>query len=579
MILQALTDYYRTLEQKGSIAPPGWSEVKVTFTLYIDSLGNLEQVSSLQTQQPKGKKMVLSYPSIRLPAPVKRSSGIASNFLCDNSSYLLGVDNKGKPQRSVDCFQACKALHEKILSGVDTPAAHALRSFFNTWQPCEAENHPALKDDWNEILSGGNLIFWYDGAFIHDDPQIRLAWERHYSNTVDGNMPQMVCLVTGEKGPVESVHPSIKNVQGAQSSGAALVSFNASAFCSYGKEQNFNAPTSKYAAFAYTTALNHLLSDREHVYRVGDTTVVCWAKDGGTISQNMMGWAVFGQPPVYRLADMQAALKKLCDGGTAELDEEHLDPNVEFYILGLSPNAARLSVRFFLRNSFGAFLRNAQAHQQRLEIVKPAYDKFDTLPLWKLLDETVNQNSRDKTPAPNLAGETLRAILMNTRYPATLLNGVTLRIRAEHTVTRGRAAILKAYYLKAPNIDVPKEVLTMSLNPDSSNVPYNLGRLFSVLEAIQASANPGINTTIKDKYFNSASATPGHVFPVLLNLAQKHLKKLDGGLRTHYDKQLTSLLAKLRETYPARLNLPQQGSFQLGYYHQTQARYEKKEEK
>ena len=389
----------------------------------------------------------------------------------------------------------------------------------------------------------------------------------------------MVCLVTGEKGPVESVHPSIKNVQGAQFSGAALVSFNAPAFCSYGKEQNFNANTRKYEAFAYTTALNHLLSDREHVYRVGDTTVVCWAKDGGIAAQNMMGWAVFGQPPVYRLADLQSALKKLCGGGIAELNEEYLDPNMEFYILGLSPNAARLSVRFFLRNSFGAFLRNAQAHQQRLEIVKPAYDKWDTLPIWKLLDETVNQNSRDKTPAPDLAGETLRAILMNTRYPATLLNGVTLRIRAEHAVTRGRAAILKAYYLKAPNTDVPKEVLTMSLNPDSSNVPYNLGRLFSVLEAIQASANPGINTTIKDKYFNSASATPGHVFPVLLNLAQKHLKKLDGGLRTYYDKQLTSLMTKLGESYPARLNLPQQGSFQLGYYHQTQARYEKKEEK
>lgn len=575
MILQALTDYYRTLEQKGKIAPPGWSESKVSFALYIDTLGSLEQVVSLQIEQSKGKKKVLTPQSMRLPAPVKRSSGIASNFLCDNSSYLLGVDSKGKPQRSVDCFQACAALHEQILADVDTPAARALLAFFRTWQPGEAATHPALKEYWDEILSSGNLVFWYGGTYIHDDPQIRLAWERHYSSAADRDAPQMVCLVTGEKGPVESVHPSIKNVQGAQSSGAALVSFNAPAFCSYGKEQNFNAPTSKYAAFAYTTALNHLLSDREHVYRVGDTTVVCWAKDGGIASQNMMGWAVFGQPPVYRLADLQAALKKLCDGGAAKLNEEHLDPNMEFYILGLAPNAARLSVRFFLRNSFGAFLRNAQAHQQRLEIVKPAYDKFDTLPLWKLLDETVNQNARDKKPAPDLAGETLRAILMNTRYPATLLNGVTLRIRAEHAVTRGRAAILKAYYLKAANADVPKEVLTMSLNPDSSNVPYNLGRLFSILEAIQASANPGINTTIKDKYFNSASATPGHVFPVLLNLAQKHLKKLDGGLRTYYDKQLTSLLAKLGETYPARLNLPQQGSFQLGYYHQTQARYEK----
>ena len=224
-------------------------------------------------------------------------------------------------------------------------------------------------------------------------------------------------------------------------------------------------------------------------------------------------------------------------------------------------------------------MRNVQAHQERLKIVRPASDKFETIPLWKLLNETVNQKSNDKTPAPNMAGEVLRAILTGSRYPATLLNGVTLRIRAEHEVTRGRAAILKAYYLQNPHPDVPKEVLTVSLNPDSNNIPYLLGRLFSTLEAIQSAANPGINATIMDKYFNSASATPAMVFPVLLKLAQKHLKKLDVGLRTYYDKQLTDLLSRLGEEYPARLNLPQQGSFQLGYYHQTQARYEKKEDK
>lgn len=238
----------------------------------------------------------------------------------------------------------------------------------------------------------------------------------------------MVCLVTGKRGPVENIHPSIKNVQGAQSSGAALVSFNAPAFCSYGKEQNYNAPTSKYAAFAYTTALNHLLADREHVYRMGDTTVVCWAKCGGDVYQNLIGWAFFGQESAYTLADLQSALKNLCGGRAVELDEARLDPDMDFFILGLAPNAARLSVRFFLHNTFGNFLKNAQAHQQRLEIIRPAYDKFDTIPLWKLLDETVNQSSRDKTPSPNMAGEVLRSVLSDAPYPATLLNGVTLRI-------------------------------------------------------------------------------------------------------------------------------------------------------
>lgn len=577
MILQALTEYYQTRAEKGKIAPPGWSCIKVSFALSIGDSGSLDQIISVQTEQPKGKKIVLAPQSMMLPAPVKRSSGIAANFLCDNSSYLLGIDEKGKPQRAVQCFDASRSLHEKILKEVDSPAARALLAFFRTWKPGQTESLPAGCGE--EFLSGSNLVFWYDGGYVHDDPAVRRAWEKYYDSTGEGDAPEMICLVTGEKGPVENIHPSIKNVRGAQSSGAALVSFNAPAFCSYGKEQSLNAPTGKYAAFAYTTALNHLLADREHVYHIGDTSVVCWAKGGGAAYQNMMGWALFGQDISYSITDMQSALEKLCRGSTVDFEEERLDPDMKFYILGLAPNAARLSVRFFLQNTFGAFLKNAQAHQKRLEIIKPAYDKFDSIPLWKLLDETVNQKSKDKMPSPGMSGETLRAILMDTRYPATLRNGVTLRIRAEHEVTRGRAAILKAYYLKAPNKDVPKEVLTVSLNPDSSNAAYNLGRLFSVLEAIQSAANPGINATIKDKYFNSASATPGHVFPVLLNLAQKHLKKLDGGLRTYYEKQLSELLAKLGETYPARMNLPQQGSFQLGYYHQTQARYAKKEEK
>jgi CRISPR-associated protein Csd1 len=226
-------------------------------------------------------------------------------------------------------------------------------------------------------------------------------------------------------------------------------------------------------------------------------------------------------------------------------------------------------------------LKNVQEHQQRLEIVHPAND-FDTLPVWRLLNETVNQNTKDKSPSPGLSGELLRAILMNTPYPATLLNGVVLRIRAEREVTRGRAAIVKAYYLKHPNKkQIPEEVLTVSLNPDSTNVPYTLGRMFSVLEAIQSSANPGINTTIKDKYFNSASTIPATVFPTLINLAQKHLRKLkgtNGGLAVFYEKQLAELSGSVGEAFPSRLSLPQQGAFQLGYYHQTAARYQKKEE-
>ena len=582
MILQALTEYYRVLEREGRISAPGWGRVKVSFALCLDASGALEQVLPLHTEQAVGKKVVLAPQSIVLPAQVKRTAGVAANFLCDNSSYLLGIDGKGKPQRTQECFAACKALHEVLLIGAGASAALAVLAFFRSWEPEKAREDPVLADYLDEILAGGNLVFRTADGFVHNDPAVRRAWDLHYNSVSDGETLGF-CLVTGEYGPVEAVHPSIKNVSGAQSSGAALVSFNAPAFCSHGKEQSFNAPTGKYAAFAYTSALNHLLSDRDSVFRIGDATVVCWAKNARPAYTALFGGAFFGDvPAAYTEADIRGKVEALCSGQSVSFEQERLDPGMDFYVLGLSPNSARLSVRFFLHDSFGRFLANIREHYRRLEIVRPAYDKFETLPLWKLLSETVNQNTKDKSPSPDLAGELLRSILDGSRYPATLLNGVTLRIRAEREITRGRAAILKAYYLKNPHTDVPKEVLTVSLNPESANIPYNLGRLFSVLEAIQESANPGINATIKGKYFNSAASTPAVVFPILVNLSQKHLKKLrssNPGLAVFYEKQLAGLLAAFGESYPNRMSLPQQGSFQLGYYHQTQARYQSKEEK
>lgn len=576
MILQALVRHYEDLIGLNMIAPPGWDQVKVSYALELDEQGQLLRAVSIQENVVKGKKAVLTPRLMELPAPVKRASNVAPNFLWDNSSYILGVDNKGKPKRAKECFVASRSLHEQLLAGTDAASARALLHFFQNWDPEKAETHPALSNDINSIMAGANLVFRFQGAFVHEDPAIRQAWQAYYDADCGG--PTMVCLVTGRDASVEAIHPSIRGVQGAQSSGAALVSFNAPAFCSYGKDQNLNAPTSKYAAFAYTSALNHLLADRGHLYRFGDTTVVCWAEGGEPAFQDAFSAFTFGAQSCYTERELRDMVGQLLHGDPIRYEETLLDPDRPFYILGLAPNAARLSVRFFLRNSFGGFLKNVQKHYERLDIVKPAFDKFDTLPLWKLLGETVNQNSKDKTSSPNMTGAVLRAILMNEPYPATLLHGALLRIRAEQEVTRGRAAIIKAYYLKRPQPDIPKEVLTVSLNPKSTNIPYTLGRLFSVLEAIQSSANPGINATIKDRYFNAASATPGHIFPILLNLSQKHLRKLEGGLRVYYEKQIAELTGVLSETFPSRLNLPQQGAFQLGYYHQTQKRYEKKEE-
>lgn len=576
MILQALTQLYEDLHKRGDIAAPGWSKTKISFALCLDGEGQLTQVIPTMREVAKGKKTFPAPQEIELPAPVKKTSGISSNFLWENSGYLLGVDQKGKPERSKECFKSAAKLHHTILDGVDSPVAKSILAFFDTWQPENAAEHPALAGQLDEVTAGGiNLLFRVCGCNAQEDAAIREAWQR-YREGVAENAVKMQCLVTGREDSIMPTHPSIKGVRDAQTSGAALVSFNAPAFCSYGREQNYNAPVGAYAAFAYTAALNHLLADRNNVQFIGDTTVVCWAEGADPIYPDLFMSFVSGNLPASLSEnDVRAVLKRLAQGLPCKGLE--VDTHRAFYILGLAPNAARLSVRFFLRDSFGAVLKNVNEHYERMELVRPAYERFSYLPLWAMLRETVNLNARDKSPSPAMAGATARAVFSGGLYPASLLEATMLRIRAERSITWGRAAILKAYYLKNPHNDCPEEVLTVSLNESSTNPAYTLGRLFSVYEAVQQAANPGINTTVKDKYFNSASTMPGSIFPVLNNLCQKHLRKLDSKLRVFYDKQIMELKGILGEEYPARMTLAQQGSFDLGYYHQTQKRFTKKE--
>lgn len=566
MILQALTQLFEDLARKGKVARPGWSSAKISYALCLTESGALESVVPLLREDPGGKKQLQPTP-MDLPAAVKRTVGIQPNFLWDNSSYLLGVDEKGKPERSKECFLACAQLHHQILQGVDSPAAKAILAFFDSWQPELAQEHPALKDCWEEVMKGANLIFRVEGTFAQHDPLLRAAWDDHYGN-VSGEKQQ--CLVTGNLDVAEPVHPAVKGVAGAQSSGAALVSFNAPAFCSYGKEQSLNAPVGKYAAFAYTAALNYLLADRENVHRIGDTTVVCWAEGAEPQYNLLAGLSIFGDtaPDGISTDNLRAAVRNLAKGIAYE--QWRLDPSRAFYILGLSPNAARLSVRFFYQSSFGALMRNVNAHHARLEIVgRPR----SMMPLWALLRETANQNTTDKSPSPVMAGAVARAIFTGTAYPASLLEAVMLRIRAEREITPGRAAILKAYYLKNSSSKDRKEFLTVSLNENSTNTPYVLGRLFAVMEQIQlASANWEIKRTIKDSYFSSASTTPQMVFTKLFPLNGYHIRKLQRDkpkLARKLENEEKAIIAMLSDPIPVRFKTDEVNYFYIGYYHQN----------
>lgn len=570
MILQSLAAYYQALNAKGRISPPGWSPAKVTFALELSEDGALCGVRSLKAPTPDGKKEAA--PVMRVPEQVKRTVGIDPNFLCDNSSYFLGADAKGKPARTLKCFAAARQRHHKLLDGVDSPAARAVLAFFDTWQPAAAAEHPVLAPYWEQLMAGVNLVFYVQGAYAQKDPAIQAAWQA--SLAAEAGAPGR-CLVTGEVGPIARLHPSVKGVQGAQGTGASLVSFNASAFESYGHVQGENSPVSQAAAFAYGTALNFLLADREHVQRVAGTTVVFWAEDAQPAYQDLFSAGLFGDNAVTQ-TDLRSVLQALAKGRHVDWEGFPLDPDNHFYVLGLAPNAARLSVRFFLADTFGGFAQNLDAHYERLRIVTPPFEKAPVLSLWRLLNETANQNSTDKSAPPPLVRGTLQAILHGADYPAALFENVMLRIRAERDVTWRKAAILKAYFSKNKGITVPQEVLQMDLNDQSTYYPYLLGRLFAMLEKIQRDASPGIKATIRDKYFNSACATPAAIFPLLTKLSQSHLKKLDTGIRIHWENVLTQLYGQISESYPQRLTLEEQGAFHIGYYHQQQKFYEKK---
>lgn len=582
MILQALVEYYEALAAKGEIAKQGWGLAKISYALNISADGDLLSVLPLAKENTVGKKIVIVPQKIMLPEGTKRSSGVAAQFLWDNASYILGFDKGGKPERSKKCFEATKTKLMEILEKVDNEAAQALKAFFNKWDVDRAAENEVLKP-WIEELSGGaNITFYFNGKYVAEDKRIAEAWDAY--NAVDDGEPKARCLVTGRIDSVARLHPNIKGVRNAQSSGAALVSFNADAYESYGHEQGYNAPVSKYAAFAYTTALNTLLASDKNTKVIGDTTIVYWSQSAEEAYTDCFGMSIADDNDSDEILD--GFFEKLSKGLPLEFNNCTIDPTTRFYVLGISPNAARLSIRFFLVNTFGSIMENVKRHYDNLEIA--AYDK-KRLPLWRILQETANKNAKEKAATPLLTGAVLRSVLTGQRYPQSLYQNIILRAKADQDnpekkiakISKTKAAVTKACLIK--NYEC-KEVATVGLNEDSKDTAYVLGCLFAVLENLQESANPGIVGTIKDRYFNSACSTPRMVFPILMKLANYHLRKLrsNKGWAIAFEKQIGKLQNKIEmreHPLPARFNLEEQGKFILGYYHQTQKRYEKKEEK
>ncbi|MEZ6146883.1 MAG: type I-C CRISPR-associated protein Cas8c/Csd1 [Planctomycetaceae bacterium] len=374
-------------------------------------------------------------------------------------------------------------------------------------------------------------------------------------------------------GPLARLHePKIKGVWGGQSSGASIVSFNLDAFESYGKSQSMNAPVGEQAAFQYCTALNRLLADPGRRIQIGDATTVFWTEQP-TDAETLLPWVFDPSRDAEDEAQQKrvhAVLTRIAQG---QYPHDIGEPDTPFYVLGLSPNAARISVRFWWKSSLGDLIVNLHQHFADLALARSDHDpEFPSV--WRLLRETVRES---KDLPPLLSGAVMRAILTGSPYPNLLFASLIRRIRTDRQVRYLRASMIKAHLNRNARVglDPLQKEIGMSLEPERSEASYHMGRLFAELEKTQEDAQPGINDTIKDRYFGSASATPASVFPRLIKLSQHHLGKLDKGSRTYHEKRIQGIVDALNE-FPSHLSLRDQGLFAIGYYHQRQDIFTKK---
>lgn len=617
MILQSLYNYYQILleDPDVEIAEPGYSAANVSFALNLSSEGGLLDIIPFTSKSLDGKKE-RNFRRMIVPEQVKKAAGIVSNFLCDTAAYVLGLSDKEAkdPKYAEKRFDAFRQYNIEILSKADSPAARAVIAFLQSHDPQKAKGHPVIVRHLEGLLEGGSLIFQVQGQNVADDPKVKRAWEEY---KLGQEAVEMQCLVTGKIEPITRLHPSIKRVRGAQPTGASLVSFNERAYESYNrmKGQGLNSPVSQRVASGYGVALNYMLSEQSpnRPIFLGDTTVVYWADSAD--KRYASAFYTFLNPEYQQVREEEAiegtkrkrakeeekTLGEVAESvqrakaiDLAALSKE-LDKNTRFYVLGLAPNASRLAVRFFLTEPFGVFAERIMQHYDDLQIEKEYANQPTYISPYRILAECVSPKvtQRDdevKKSWSLLGGAFTRSILTGAPYPEGLYAAMLNRIRHDtDEETRSvkinyiRAATIKAHlirkYRRGGN-NPYQEALQMSLNESYTHPAYVLGRLFAVLEDLQVEAAKPVklNSTIKDRYFTSASANPASVFPTLLRLAHHHIEKSQYGYVS--DRRIKDLLNMLdAKPFPIRLTLEEQGVFVLGYYHQRAAFYVKSDEK
>ena len=583
MILQALYEYYqrKAIDPESQIAPEGWEWKPIPFIVVIDMNGKFLQLKD--TRENEGKRKIPK--QYLLPRGIGRSGSDSwkiANLFWDHYGYVLGLSRddsaKSKKMAQKQLTSFIKKLQELPGYVKGVPDVVAVLNFYNKKEYGKISD--AEIQDCQKI-AGCNLMFHVDGheRILIDNPEIKtyidslLVTDEVLDNDNKEKAPvyEAVCLITGQKGPVQRKHartPINKDTK------SFIAIQKNSGYDSYGKQQAFNCPISPSAEFAYTTALNTLLKSKNNRIQISDSTVVFWAQQkarGYDFESNFAWYLTSSKDDPEKGVQAIRGLYDSLHSGNVPLDEGN-----RFYVLGLAPNAARISVRFWKAGTIRDFAGKIKQHFDDFQIIHGPKD-HEHLSLYQILSATALEYKMDNVP-PNLAASVIESILDGSPYPVTLLHQCVRRIRAEQQVNRARAAILKAYINRFNRFyNQQEKEVSMALDRSNVNVGYRLGRLFAVLEKIQEEANPGINATIRDRFYGAVSATPITVFPQLLKLKNHHLAKLNPGRKVNLEKEIGEIFDTLSE-FPAHMTFDEQARFAIGYYHQRQDFFRKKED-
>lgn len=575
MILQALAGYYERMSKKANsdVAREGFQKQEIPFVINLTHRGTFAGI--LDTREGEGRNRRAKL--VTVPKGVKRAVNIEANLLWDNSAYVLGLPKLDKKKDLKKVQKRAKAQHAAFVERIKGLTSDALKDpgikaviyFFEQGEISKLEKDPHLK----EVLeSGGNITFKLkeDTELICQREGVVKAIEQVFL-TDQGEKQD--CLISGKEEVTARLHYSIKGVWDGQPTGTNIVSFNLPAFSSFNKDQGYNAPVGQKSMFAYTTALNMLLAkDSKQRLQVGDASTVFWSAKESKMEKVFADF--FGKTETEEHEDTEAikALYSAPHTGAKPLDED-LTP---FFVLGLSPNASRIAVRFWHAGTVAETAKNIKQHFEDCEIAHgPKQPKH--LSLFRLLVSTAVERKAENIQ-PNMAGEIMRAILAGTPYPRTLLQAAVRRNRAEQDVTYERASLIKAMLVREARYRKSEKEVGMSLDRENRNIGYLLGRLFAVLEHAQERANPNINSTIRDRFYGSASSTPVIAFPHLMKLKNHHIAKLENkGEAVNLEKEIGSIMSGLND-FPPHLDLSDQGRFAVGYYHQRQDFYTKKDQ-